>query len=93
MQAQHAGNAGAIEVHIQETHTRMLTRQGESEVDGRHTFPYPAFAAHDDQLVLDASHTGLDLLHLLGNLRHDLGVVGILESAEDGLSGLSQWPL
>ena len=88
MQAQHPGNARAVEIHIQEANPRMLARQGESEVDGRHTFPDAAFAAHDDQLVLDASHTGLDLLHLFGNLRHDLGVVGILEFAEDGFQVL-----
>jgi len=88
MQAQHAGNAGAIEVHIQKTNARMLARQGESEVDGRHTFPDPAFATHNDQLVLDARHPGLHLLHLLGNLRHNLGVVGILEFAEDGFQVL-----
>ena len=88
MQTQHAGNTGAVEVDIQETNARMLTRQGQREVDGRHTFPDPAFAAHDYQLVLDASHTGLDLLHLFGNLRHDLGVVGILEFAEDGFQVL-----
>jgi len=88
MQTQHAGNTGTIEVDIQETNTCMLARQGKREVDGRHTFPDPPFATHDDQLVLDASHTGLDLLHLVGNLRHNLGVVRILEFAEDGFEVL-----
>ena len=84
MQAEHARNAGAIEIHIQETDSSMLTGQREGEVHGRHAFSDAAFAAHHDQLVLNAGHAGLHLLHLFGNLRNDLSVVGIPQPAQNG---------
>ncbi len=61
----------------------MLTGKGEGQVDGRHALTDSAFPAHDDQLVLDAGHAGLDLLRLLRNLLDDLGVVGIPQPAKN----------
>ena len=55
------------------------------EIDGGHTLTDAAFTAHHDQLVLDAGHAGLHLLHLLGDLLNDLGVVGIAELSQNCL--------
>jgi hypothetical protein len=85
VQAEHTRNAGTIEIDIQESYMGMLARQGESQIDGRHTLPDAAFAAHHNQLMFDAGHPRLDLFHLLGDLRNDLGVVGVLQFAQDGL--------
>ena len=61
----------------------MLTGQGEGQVHGRHALTDTTFPAHDDQLVLDAGHAGLHLLHLLRNLLNDLGVVGVPQPAQN----------
>jgi len=62
-----------------------LTGEREREIHGCHALADSALAAHDHQLVLDAGHAVLHLLHLFGNLLHDLGVVGITELAENRL--------
>src|SRR4029079_11068026 len=82
-QAEHARNTGAVEINIQETDTSLLASEGEGEIHGRHAFADAAFAAHHDQLVLDAGHAGLHLFHLFGDLLNDFGVVGVPEPAQN----------
>src|SRR5688572_5894497 len=63
----------------------MLAGKGKGKIHGRHAFPDSALPAHDHQLMLDAGHASLHLLHLVGNLSDDLGVVGIAKPAENSL--------
>ena len=82
--SQHAGDARAIKIDIQQADFRALARKREGQIDGRHAFADSAFAAHHDQLVLDPGHAGLHLPHLVGDLLNDLRVVRIFELAQDG---------
>ena len=83
MKTQHPWNTGAVKVDIQKPDSRVLTGQGEGKVHGRHALADAALATHDDQFMLDAGHASLHLLHLIGDLRNDFGVVGILEFTEN----------
>jgi hypothetical protein len=83
METQHARHTRPVEVDVQESDFRSAPGERQPEVDRGHTFADPAFAAHHDQLILDAGHPGLDLSHLVGNLLDDLGVIRILQFPEN----------
>ena len=83
MHPQHARHAGSVEVHIEQADFVAEAGQRQRQVHRRHALADAAFAAHDHELVLDPGHAGLDLLHLLGDLLDDLGVVAVLQPAED----------
>ena len=51
--AQHAGHAGAVEVHIHETYLIAPFTEEQGQVYGNRAFAYAAFAAHDDDFMFD----------------------------------------
>lgn len=79
-EAQHAGHAGAVEIHVHQAHLIAPLAEQQGQVHGNRAFAYAPFAAHDNDFMF---HMGQEIgngriLGILLRIGFTAGAVGMI---------------
>jgi hypothetical protein len=64
-QPEHGRHAGAMDIHVQQSHPLPSEQQGDGQIHSHRAFAHAPLSRHDDDLVLDAAEMGLQLAAIL----------------------------